>query len=103
MAVDSKTHSKEDPLQQLAVVLDVARIEPELLLYVPSLSEVKKNSSALEDWKPIEAVAGSCGEVESGNTVDDTSNVCEQGLLVGKRVDVPAIGVHLDELPAVSH
>lgn len=80
MAVDSKTHSKEDPLQQLAVVLDVARIEPELLLYVPSLSEVKKNSSALEDWKPVEAVAGSSGEVEeSGNTVDDTSNVCEQG------------------------
>lgn len=80
MAVDSKTHSKEDPLQQLAVVLDVARIEPELLLYVPSLSEVKKNSSALEDWKPVEAVAGSSGEVEeSGNAVDDTSNVCEQG------------------------
>lgn len=78
MTVDSKTHSKEDPLQQLTVVLDVARVEPELLLYVPSLSEVKKDSSALEDWEPVEAVAGSSRKVEeSWNTVDDISTVCE--------------------------
>lgn len=67
--VIKETHSKEDPLQHLAVVLYVTRVKPELLLYVLRLGEIEKDGCALENRETIEAVAWTSGKIdESGYT-----------------------------------